>query len=60
LPKKYSTDSGIHIFGDYIITYTGLRLGKLDEDIIFFVIHSFELAESYRKWFWYMWEKAEK
>lgn len=60
LPKKYSTDSGLHIFGNYIITYTGLGLGKLDENIVFFVIHSHNLAESYRKWFWYMWDKAEK
>ena len=59
LPKKYSTDSGIHIFGDYIVTYTGLHLGKLDDNIVFFVIRSRNLAESYRKWFWYMWEKAE-
>lgn len=60
LPKKYSTNSGIHIFGDYVITYTGLHLGKLDENVVFFVIHSRNLAEDYRKWFWYMWEKAEK
>ncbi len=60
LPKKYSTAAGIHIFGDYVITYTGLQPGHLNEDIIFFVIRSHPLAESYRKWFWYMWEKAEK
>jgi len=60
LPKKYSTNSGMHIFGDYMITYTGLRLGKLDEDVVFFVIHSKNLAESYRKWFWYMWEQSSK
>lgn len=59
LPKNYSTDSGIHIFGDYIITYTGLRLGRLDDNIVFFVIHSQHLAESYRKWFWYMWEQSK-
>ena len=58
LPKKYSTDSGIHIFGDYIITYTGLHLGRLDENVVFFVIHSHNLAESYRKWFWYMWDQS--
>jgi len=23
--------------------------------VVFFVLHSKDLAESYRKWFWYMW-----
>lgn len=60
LPKKYSTNSLIHIFGDYVVTYTGLSLGKLDENVVFFVIHSKDLAESYRKWFWYMWEESSE
>lgn len=60
LPKNYSTDSGIHIFGDYVITYTGLHLGKLDEDVVFFVIRSHNLAEDYRKWFKFMWAQCEK
>lgn len=58
LPKEYSTNSGIHIFGDYIITYTGLTIGKMNENIVFFVIHSKNLAEDYRKWFWYMWGQS--
>lgn len=58
LPKRYSTNSLIHIFGDYIITYTGLEVGVMDESIVFFVIHSKDLAESYRSWFWYMWEQS--
>lgn len=58
LPKKYSTISGIGIFGDYIVTYTGLSIGKTDEHTVFFVIHSKNLAESYRTWFWYMWEQS--
>jgi len=58
LPKKYSTNSALHIFGDYVITYTGLTIGKISEDVVFFVIHSKNLAESYRTWFWYMWEQS--
>lgn len=58
LPKKHSTNSGIHVFGDYVITYTGLTIGKIDEDVAFFVMHSKDLAESYRKWFWYMWDQS--
>jgi DNA-binding MarR family transcriptional regulator len=65
LPEKYATNSLIHItnslihiFGDYIVTYTGLEIGVMDENIVFFVIHSKDLAESYRQWFWYMWEQS--
>ena len=61
LPKECSTNSAIHIFGDYVITYTGMTIGKFSsEDVTFFVIHSKDLAESYRKWFWYMWEQSQE
>lgn len=60
LPKKYSTNSAIHIFGDYVITYAGMSLMKLNENMVFFVIRSPELAESYRTWFWYMWEQSSE
>lgn len=60
LPKKYSTNSAIHIFGDYVVTYTGLTIGKIEESLVFFVIHSKDLAESYRKWFRYMWEQSSE
>ncbi|MBI5134793.1 hypothetical protein HZA86_00960 [Candidatus Uhrbacteria bacterium] len=58
LPKEYSTNSGIGIYGEYVVTYTGLHVKKIDENIVFFVIHSQELADSYRKWFWSMWKQA--
>lgn len=56
LPKEHSTDSVMTIFGDYFVTYSGIKLGKFDENCVLFIIHSKNLAESYRKWFWYMWE----
>src|SRR3990167_2775946 len=60
LPKEYSTTSGIGIFGDYIITYTGLSVKQIQKDVVFFfVIHSKDLAEGYRSWFKYMWTKSE-
>lgn len=58
LPEKYSTNSAIHIFGDYVVTYTGLFVGKLSDNNVFFVIKSRDLAESYRTWFWYMWGES--
>lgn len=60
LPKKYSTTSGVGMFGDYVVTYTGLTIGKISEDLVFFILHSHDLAESYRTWFWYMWEQSEE
>jgi predicted DNA-binding transcriptional regulator len=59
LPKAFATNSAIHIFGDYVITYTGLPIGAISENTVFFVIHSKDLAESYRTWFWYMWEQSQ-
>lgn len=60
LPKEYSTNSAINIFGDYVVTYTGLPTGIVPPSTIFFVLKSHDLAESYRKWFWYMWDKSSK
>lgn len=60
LPKEYSTNSIANIFGDYLITYTGITLGKMQDETTFFVIHSKDLAESYRKWFWFMWNLSKK
>src|SRR3989344_3168122 len=60
LPKKYSTNSALHIFGDFVVTYTGVTLGKTDKNIVIFVIRSKNLAESYRTWFWYMWEQSSE
>ncbi|MFA5954389.1 MAG: helix-turn-helix domain-containing protein [Patescibacteria group bacterium] len=59
LPKKYSTASGIHIFGDYVITHTGfVGVGHIDEDVVFFVLKSKKLADSYRTWFWCIWDES--
>jgi predicted DNA-binding transcriptional regulator len=59
LPKEYSTNSIVNIFGDYVVMYTGINeLGKMSDDIVFFVLHNKSLAESYHKWFKYMWEQS--
>ncbi len=58
LPKEYPTDSAIHIFGDYVVTYHGLFVDALADDVVFFVLRSKRLAEDYRTWFSYMWEKS--
>ncbi len=58
LPKEASTSSHIQVFGDYVVTYTGVTIGKIDENVVIFVLKSKKLAESYRTWFWCMWEQG--
>lgn len=60
LPEGYSSASGIEIFGDYVVSYTELDLGITSDDVVFFVMRSTSLAESYRTWFKFMWEHATK
>lgn len=60
LPKSYSTNSVINIFGDYVVTYTGITIGKINDNTVLFVIRSKNLAESYRQWFWYMWGQSSE
>ena len=60
LPKEFSTNSAIDIFADRVVTFTGLQPNDLGEDMVQFVLVSRELAESYKKWFWLMWEQAEE
>jgi len=55
-PPKYSTKACIDIFGDHVVTFTGLGPGQIDEDIRLYVLIDDELADSYRTWFQYMWD----
>jgi predicted transcriptional regulator len=59
LPEGYSAlNSGIQVFGDYVVTYAGLMLGKMSNKAVFFVIRSADLADGYRAWFKYMWDRS--
>lgn len=55
-PKKYTSDSAIEVFGDHVVTFTGLGFGKLEDDLTIFVMVSPRLAESYRIWWQMMWD----
>ena len=46
LPKDFSTDSTMDIFGDHVVTFSGLALGALRDDLTIFVMVSPGLAES--------------
>ena len=56
MPKEYTTNSTMDIFGDHIIMFSGVSLGKIEEDVIIFVIVSPPLAEAYRTWWKMMWD----
>jgi sugar-specific transcriptional regulator TrmB len=56
LPKKFSTNSTIDIFGDHVVTFTGLKLKKPADDVVIFVMVSRDLADSYRAWWKMQWE----
>jgi len=58
LPKGYSTSAAIDVFGDRVVTFTGLGVGRLDDQLTQFVIVSRRLADSYRTWFQYMWDQC--
>jgi predicted transcriptional regulator len=55
-PPEYSSQSAIEVYGDRVVTFTGLSLGKLEDDLTIFVIVSPKLAESYRTWWQFMWD----
>ena len=55
LPKKYSSNTAVDIFGDYVVTFTGVEVGKLGNDPVQFVVKSKRLADGYKKFFRFMW-----
>lgn len=55
-PKKYTSESAIEVFGDHVVTFTGLGFGKIEDDLTIFVMVSPRLAESYRIWWQMMWD----
>lgn len=56
LPEKYDTNSTMDIFGDYVVTYTGTTPGRLLDNVTIFVMHSPDLAKSYRTWWQVLWD----
>jgi len=59
LPKKYSSNTAIDVFGDYVVTFVGVEVGKLASEPTQFVMKSRKLADGYRKFFQFMWDHCE-
>lgn len=47
------------IFGPYVVTFVGIRAGKLEEEPIQFIIKSRRLADGYRKMFQFIWDNTK-
>ena len=58
LPKEYSSPPAVDIFGPYVVTFVGVKVGHLYEEPIQFVMKSKKLADGYRKFFQFMWDKC--
>jgi sugar-specific transcriptional regulator TrmB len=56
LPKEYSSPTAVDIFGDYVVTFVGVKPGQLEEEPLIFVMKSKRLAEGYKKFFQFMWD----
>lgn len=60
LPAEYATDGVLDIFGDHVVTFANVEVGKVSDDTTIFVMVNRQLAESYKTWFKFIWEKCEK
>ncbi|MFA5797136.1 MAG: helix-turn-helix domain-containing protein [Candidatus Woesearchaeota archaeon] len=60
LPKAYSSSTAVDIFGDYVVTFVGVKPGQLDEEPLMFVLKSRRLADGYRKFFQFMWDHCKE
>ncbi len=56
LPKGYSSPTAVDIFGDYVVTFVGVKPGQLEEEPVQFVMKSRRLADGYRKFWQFMWD----
>lgn len=59
LPPQYSSATAVDIFGDYVVTFVGVKPGELYEEPLQFVLKSKLLAEGYQKFFQFMWDYCE-
>jgi sugar-specific transcriptional regulator TrmB len=58
LPKEYSSQTAVDIFGPYVVTFVGVKPGELEEEPLIFVMKSQKLADGYRKFFQFMWDNC--
>lgn len=60
LPKEYSSPALIDIYNDRVNIYLGKNLNQSLEDLTIFMMISERLAQSYKQWFQFMWDRCGK
>lgn len=60
LPKEYSSQTAIDVFGPYVVAFVGVEPGKLHDEPIQFVMKNQKLADGYRKFFQFMWDSCKE
>ena len=55
LPKGFSTNAAVDIFGDYVVILSGVGLGKIEDDSMATVIINPNIADAFRTWWQFMW-----
>lgn len=60
LPEKYSSAAAVDIYKDRVAIWTGETLNALDENTTIFMTVSKKLADSYRQWFQFMWDRCSQ
>ncbi len=58
LAPEFSTNSAVDIFGDTVVTFTGLSPEQFEDDVTLFVITSRGIASAWRVWFDLMWQRS--
>jgi sugar-specific transcriptional regulator TrmB len=56
LPKKYSSNSSVEVFGDYVAIYSGMDVKGLEDDITITILKDKTLASDFMKWWSFMWD----
>lgn len=60
LPKIYSTDAAIDIFGDHVVILSKSKSGEIDEDYLFTVMLNQRVADAFRVWFKLIWDSLKE
>lgn len=55
LPPEYATTGILDIFGDRVVTFANVEVGRIFDDTTIFVMINRQLAEAYKTWFKLMW-----
>ncbi len=56
LPDQYATQGLVDVFGNYVVTFSGVHVGRFDAHLRIFIIIDKDLANTYRTWFKMIWD----